>query len=272
MAVDRFAIVTGLPRSGTTVLAAVLEAHSRIELYFEPHNAHYKNPPEIPSSVADFRARMAKLYSQAQKPDVEVTGFKETSTTPDSLTWLEQTAAAMARELPVRLLWIVRDPVHAYLSRLDGARKWWGYPDAAPSEGGFRRYLAESVASLRRLTAAYHRYPGIIVSYGALAERPESVLNAIMATLSLPVEPEQLRYYERGPQKRKVMGDLNVARNPQPLSTESTQARDKERDEYREMFDAVARASAHQAPFELHTWIDGVGTSATLPDDWRAGS
>ena len=264
--------MTGLPRSGTTVLAAVLEAHSRIELYFEPHNAHYKNPPEIPSSVADFRERMARLYSQAQAPDAEVTGFKETSTTPESLTWMEQAAAMAARELPVRVFWIVRDPVHAYLSRLDGARKWWGYPDAAPSEIGFRRFLAESAVSLRRISTLYISHPGLIVSYGALAQRPEAVLTLIMRTLGLPLEPEQLRYYERGPQRRKVMGDLKVAQNPQPLSAESVQAREEERGQHREMFDTVAREGVHRALFQLHDWIDRLGTSPRLPDDWRLGN
>jgi hypothetical protein len=250
MPVERFVVVTGLPRSGTTVLAAQLDAHSQLELFFEPFNAHKANPPAIAESAAQFRSQMAKLYGLRPRGDVRATGFKETTISAESIDWMERAAAAAARELPVSVIWIVRDPVHVALSLVDGARKWWGHTEMRFDAQSFTKFLQGSERSLAKLTPFFQRHGGAIVSYEALAEAPERELARLMPVLGLAFEPGQLDYHSRGNQERKVMGDLGVAREPKPMNADSIRQRDAEAAELRAEIDPVlARHGQRLAAF-----------------------
>ncbi len=246
MPIERFVVVTGLPRSGTTVLAAQLDAHSELELFFEPYNAHKNAPPAIAESVLRFREQMAALYGLRRRGAVRATGFKETTISPESIAWMEAAAAAAARECPVHVVWIVRDPVHVALSLVDGARKWWGHQDMRFDAESFTRFLQGSERSLARLCPFFERYGGSLISYEALAEEPEALLARLMPELGLRFEARQLHYHEVGNQERKVMGDLGVARQPQPMNAESIRLRDREAEELRGEIEPVLARHGQQ--------------------------
>ena len=52
--IERFLGVVGLPRSGTTLLTALLDAHPAIALYYEPFNASKKSRVPVPSDLRHF--------------------------------------------------------------------------------------------------------------------------------------------------------------------------------------------------------------------------
>lgn len=228
------------------MLAALLDAHSAVEVFFEPFNAHKRTRPTVPETVDQFRREMATMYRLSLGPETRVTGFKETAITPQALDWAEATVRVLSTDVPVFLLWIVRDPVHTYLSRIDGARKWWGQPNASFSQEGLARFLGNAQRSVRRIRGLYERFGGAILSYEALAESPERALGQVMRKMSLPFEPRQLNYYTLGPQQHKVMGDVGVATNPRPLSADSVRLRDQEAARYDSEIQAVKASADHR--------------------------
>jgi len=242
-AIEKVVALVGLPRSGTTVLTALLDAHPRFCLYYEPWNASRKRPPPVPQSLDALLAWLTERFGFAPGPAARVVGFKETTILPDSMHWAIETVDQLARERPVHVVWLYRDPVLCLLSRIEGARKWWGHPEARFSEEGLLAYLREAGPTLRALRALAARHRGLGVRYDALVRAPERVLPELMAALGERFEPDQLEYHRAGPQPHKVMGDVEVARAPAPLDAAREAARRAEAEALRPVLDAVLAAT-----------------------------
>jgi len=216
--IERFVAIVGLPRSGTTVLTALLDAHPGLFLYYEPWNASKKNPPEPPSDLAGFCASMASRFAIRVPSDVRIVGFKETTILPGSLDFASRTLQNVSRETPSHVIWIVRDPIQCLFSKVEAARRWWGHPDAHFSRQTLVSHLRDSGPSLVWLRRLVERHGGSILTYEGLVRRPRSTLSSVLASLGEDFDPAQLRYHEAGPQPRKVMGDVEVAQEPAALS------------------------------------------------------
>lgn len=242
-AAEHFVALVGFPRSGTTVLTALLDAHPDVTMYYEPWNSSPKKRPAPPESLADFCAAMEKRFGAPARA-TRFIGFKETVTYEESRDFAVRTLDNVARETESHLLWIFRDPIHCFFSRLEGARKWWGRPDAHFSAEGLEQYLRESIRHLRALLEVTERHRGTIVAYDALAAKPETTLTAVMESLGLAPVPAQLDYYKAGPQPDKVMGDPNVAERPSAVSNAPVEHRRREVEEHRKSIDAVLSATA----------------------------
>ena len=238
---DRFLGLVGFPRSGTTVLTALLDAHDDVCMYYEPWNASPQQRPNPPATVGDFRALMERRFgfSAAGAPLV---GFKETVTYSESREFAVRTIDNVARETPTSVVWIFRDPIHCFLSKLDGARKWWGRPDAGFSRAALEQYLRESGPHLAALQDLVGRHGGTIVSYEALASRPEETLRALMHALDLPFCAAQLDYYKAGAHPERVMGDPDVRERPSPVSRAASERRAHEAGSHRDVIEDVLSA------------------------------
>jgi hypothetical protein len=234
----RFLGLVGFPRSGTTVLAALLDAHDDVCMYYEPWNASAEQRPAPPESLAAFREQMEQRFGFGTE-GASVVGFKETVTYTESREYAVRTIDNVAREAPVHVVWIFRDPIHCLFSKLEGARKWWGNPEAHFSREVLERYMRESRPHLEALTDLVGRQGGVIVSYAALAKTPEETLRGLMDELGLVFDSAQLDYYKAGARPGVVMGDPDVRERPAPVSSDSRVRREREAAEHRTVIDKV---------------------------------
>jgi hypothetical protein len=259
--VERFVAVVGLPRSGTTVLTALLDAHPRLCLYYEPWNASRKDPPPVPADLDALLGWLAARFGFAPDPQARVVGLKETTILPGSTRWAVATVDRIAAQHPTSVIWIHRDPILCLLSKLDGARKWWGNPDARFSEARLVAYLRETGPALQALRALAERHRGQLVRYEALACTPGRLLPALMAGLGTSFDPVQLGYHRAGPQPQRVMGDVEVARAPAPVTAERESARRKEAEAHQPIIERVLARPEFVWVGELSAWVgtrDGV--------------
>jgi hypothetical protein len=262
--IERFVAVVGLPRSGTTVLTALLDAHPALCLYYEPWNASRKCPPPVAPDLATLLAWLARRFGFAPDPGARVVGFKETSIAPGSTRWAVETVDRIAAQRPTSVVWIHRDPILCFLSKLEGARKWWGHPDARFSEEGLVSFLGEAGPALAALRALAERHAGWLVRYEALVEAPERVLPVLMEGLGASFDPAQLDYHRAGPQPHKVMGDVEVARAPAPLTAAREAARQQEAAALRPVVDAVLARPELAWLRELSAWVRAHGAVSRL--------
>jgi hypothetical protein len=239
---DKFVAIVGLPRSGTTLLAALLDAHPRVCLYYEPWNASPKGRPPVLATPDAFAKWMGRRFHIRIGPRERVTGFKETTILPDSTAWATATIDAIARVCPMHVVWIFRDPMLCLLSKIEGARKWWGYPDSAVTRDSVLGYLRETEASLRALESVATRHRGLLVRYESLVADPVATLTDLMSGIGEAFDPAQLEYHLAGPQPHKVMGDPEVASQPAPISAERERRRSAEAEQHRALFELVQAA------------------------------
>jgi hypothetical protein len=253
--IDRFVAIVGLPRSGTTVLTALLDAHPEVCLYYEPWNASHRNPPPVPADLDALLDWLAARFGFAPASAVRIAGFKETTILPGSTRWAIDTTDRIAAACPTHVVWIYRDPILCLLSKLDGARKWWGHPDARFSEEGLVGYLREAGPALAEIRALAARHGGWLVRYEALMEEPARLLPRLMSGLGADFDPRQLTYHRAGPQPHRVMGDVEVATAPAPLSADRERARRQEAEALRPAVERVLARPEFAWVAELAGWV-----------------
>ena len=219
--------VVGMPRSGTTLLSAMLDAHSQIAISPETHfYTHCRVSASSPKAELDETWKWLR-----QQPGVQDMDFSEaelqkirrelrnepTAAPPDLLrallttyadrngaeVWGEKTPDHLAHvpeifeDFPQAVvLSIVRDPRDVCLS-LRGMP--WNYDSPLESAWKWRRYA--------QLTERYSKtYPSRYreVRYEHLLEDPELLLSRIVEWLGAPFEESMFRFHRRGEER----GDL----------------------------------------------------------------
>jgi hypothetical protein len=256
--IEKFVCLLGLPRSGTTIATAILDAHSSIEMFYEPWNASRKSPPPIYENPFDFEKNMREKFGTRPKNDVSVVGFKETATYSESLEWSKLMLEAMTNHCQCLLIIVIREPIHAYLSKMEGAKKYWGHHNLRPSEEGYKNFIREAIWAYNFMNRLAGSYDTLIFDYDALILSPEDVVGKIMNFLGLKFENEQLNYTDKI-KLQKVMGDpefINKCKNGIGISRESIILRQEQSDEFKNRL--KAQFWNHPKAKSLDAWIQRI--------------
>lgn len=217
---DTVAGLIGLPRSGTTVFAAAVGAHSNVKAVFEPWNSRKKNMPSTHLGVEQL-IELIKL----ERKEERVLFVKETATDLvylDAIDFLLTDAQKIGSN--TRLIWLFRDPMHAFLSEVQARKEWWGEADLDASIETFNKWAARSLNGLRKMIEICQSHPTLCVGYESFVVAPSETLKAVMAFLDLSFDEAQLAYFNTL-DKNEVRGDNNVKENPQAISNESSNRR-----------------------------------------------
>jgi hypothetical protein len=265
---ERFAAVLGLPRSGTTLLTALLDEHPALCLYFEPFNASPKNRPPVANSADEFRSWMKRRFAIAAPKTANVIGFKETTTNADTTRWALDTVSRLSATCDVTVIWIQRDPIHCLLSKLEGARKWWGYPDAHLSRESLESFLLDTQKSYDDIEALLTNHGGWVVRYEALVRDPSAILETLMPAVGEKFDPVQLGYHSRqlpAELRRKVMGDPGLIESPSAVSVDAFEARTREAASHSALIDTVRSQPRFAALVERFERYAALPDVAELP-------
>jgi hypothetical protein len=226
--IKKFVCLLGCPRSGTTLATALIDAHPMVEMFYEPWNSSKKNPPPIYETPLQFKRKMREKVGSKPNPAAEIVGFKETSEHFEALEWSEKTLNSMSKSCECLLLCLVRDPMHAYLSKIEGAKKYWDNPDAQFTEEGYKDFINQVLKTYKLIGDLSKRCETLIFDYKILVNQPQNILSKIMSSMDLSFDKSQLSYFENSLQQRKVMGDPRVAKNPSGVSLDSLKKREAE--------------------------------------------
>lgn len=213
--------VVGMPRSGTTLLSAMLDAHSQIAISPETH-FYTRCQPSAPSPSS----RLAETWERLrQQPGVQDMGFSEDelqdvwqtvrgrpAAAPrdllrgllsayagrrDAEAWGEKTPDHLAH-VPAILddfpravvLAIVRDPRDVCLS-LRGLP--WNHDSLPESAWKWRRYARRTERYAETLPSRFRE-----VRYERLLEAPEALLRDLLGWIGAPFERAVLEFYRQG--------------------------------------------------------------------------
>lgn len=217
---ETVAALIGLPRSGTTVLAAAVGAHPEVKAVFEPWNSEKKSKPSTHLGYEQFVERFNVRVSDNQ----HVLFVKETAVDLLYVHAIDCLLSDASVHHDVKLIWLWRDPVHTFLSEVQARKQWWGSPDLEVNEETFTLWAVRSLRAYRRLITLAVRHPTLSVHYGTFVEKPGETLKVIMNFLGLEFIPAQLEYFKHSG-NQPIRGDLNVANNPQLISSRSSELR-----------------------------------------------
>jgi len=261
----------GLPRSGTTLLTALLGAHSDIHAIYEPWNSRrtrfeaYIARNEIQAvleadpfdlSIEAFRSEIV-ANTAINSPWLLV---KETTTAPEYADAIEGLLCKPPTPPHTHLIWLVRSPFHVYLSEIEARKKWWGASDLEHSKELFERWARRSLRSFQRLLTMSRRFAGLIVSYEALARDTLPTLRTLMQRMDIPFQASQLSYYKTL-KPTAVMGDLSLATNPREVSDQSLISR---QEQFEALRHTISASPAFARIASLSHWVDGLALKGVM--------
>jgi hypothetical protein len=214
---EKLCTLVALPRSGTTLLTALFEVHSRFDAVFEPWNSKLLAGPED--------ATLPRLLVKAgfgREPG-RFLFVKETSADPAYIGHVRRMLEQSPLPLDRFLLLLCRRPAHTFLSEIERRGQWWGDAVALDAEQ-FALWCAKSRRALAAMVALLRHQDGSLLAYERLAEQPEPLLHRLARAIGFVVEPAQLEY-EKHLDTKKVRGDVNVGSRPERISDDSVRRR-----------------------------------------------
>lgn len=219
----RLIAIAALPRSGTTVTAALLGAHSRVHAVFEPWNGHQQViDPAASMPWTDFLTSFVPDPPEGR----DVLLVKETSTLDPFLDRMDELLATTPPEVARELVVLVRNPFHIFLSLVQARRDWWGAPETQADAETFMRWARRSRRNLKRLGTLARTHDALVVPYEKLTSKPQAP-RFLSRTLGLRFEDEQLAF-DQTVDKKTIRGDIGLSKAPRPLSDASTDRREAE--------------------------------------------
>lgn len=227
----------GLERSGTTLAGALLDAHPRIDLLFEPWNSTRHGDVARPEQSAE---QLLARHGRRPTPGASVFAIKEVTVARESTQWV---AAFLSHHQPALVVWAIRRYAHTYLSLTETAREHWGHRDRQVGGETFHAWVASSLERMRGLheVAAPHRT--ILYSYEALVTEPRRVLADLLAEVGLTFDPVQLSFF-RTMDPRTAVGDPKLNTNPRPIDPSEVLRREYEWGQVAEALAAAQPAAA----------------------------
>jgi len=237
MNIKEFVVLLGLPRSGTTMTTAMFDVHPDIAAWFEPWNARKKQFPEPFKSIDDY-INQYKNLPKKRLENKKILMFKETSTHIEAIDWSEKSIENIKKFNPdvnIKIIWLIRDINHVYLSRVHTARKHWGHPEMKIDTDSFKKYIDFAYKGFKEIEKVVNKYNSCLLSYEKLVTNPRDTMQKVMEFLGLELHPNQLEYYKHF-KVHKSAGDPEVSSSPKPIDPKKIEARDKEWSEYKDMF------------------------------------
>lgn len=244
--IQRIVIILGLPRSGTTLAAAIFDAHDETVVCYEPWNRSKKEklgPRLSPQQVADF-------YKQPVPTTATTFVIKETSVEVDALIWISSFIEYNCDQYPIKVIWTVRNFSHSYLSLMERGREWWGNHKMTISIASYNSWLTNALRATDLISNLFKASPGLIYSYEALVNNPQNIIKKLMETCDLAYSEKLINYFEHVA-RVNIHGDINIQNSPGAIQNHSIAARDAEWENYES---DLQEAAMH----EIMVYLNGV--------------
>ncbi len=170
--------IVGQPRSGLTLLTALLGVQEEITSWFLPYSTRKDYRITSFESEMDFKQKFREIFPDQTMNETIV--LSESSGELEALKFLRESLLSFEREgIEVQVIWNMRNLKESYLSQNETAYEYWGGDQQNPSLDSLEKYLDFSRDSFRNIFEYFYRFKPIIVAYEYLINDPLLLLNNI---------------------------------------------------------------------------------------------
>jgi len=171
--------VVGQPRSGLTLLTAILGAQEETTSWFLPYSTRKDYGLTVFESELDFKQKFHEVFPNQTMHETIV--LSESSGEAEALKFLRESLLNFEREgIEVQLIWNMRNLKAGYLSQIEAAYKYWDGDQKNPSLDSLEKYLNFSRDSFRNIFEYFYHFKPTIVAYERLISDPLSLLKNIL--------------------------------------------------------------------------------------------
>jgi hypothetical protein len=252
---------------------AIFDVNPEVGALFEPWNSTKNHNLEPWTNFTDITNSAKQRYG-LDYSDKKILLIKETAAHIGSLDWSAKTIENFKKNgIDVRVVWLMRDLNHTYLSRVMAAREWWGHEQMKVEQQTFRDFVKFALAGFDAIKSIAEENKTLFLSYEYLVKNLSDSLDIAMKFIGTQRHEFQLEY-EKHFKKHKAAGDVNVSNNPKQPDYKMVTDRDMEwnivkdellkslaGEEYNKYFHvgAIVQRLRSLGPMSNATFYDSVG-------------
>ena len=169
----------GLPRSGLTLAGALGSLVPDVDVWFLPH-ATRKNEGIWP--FTDFESLKAAYRKAFPKKEANADTFILSESTSDikNIEFMFKSLSQLRQNgVNVKVLWLIRNLNHNYLSQVEAAHKYWGAPEPDYSPESYNSYLDFARQSYFSIAEHIADFEHRIVSYSSMVTNPKKFIECL---------------------------------------------------------------------------------------------
>ena len=240
MSIDTIVGLVALPRSGTTMLSAVFDAHPDVVALYEPWNSDAEDKIAQEKSFTEERT-IGRLFDECLriKTSARVLIIKETATQPEYITNLFELLDGAGPDTNCQTVILLRNPLHCFLSEVEARRRWWGVPSSAVTAEFFLQWASSRLPVLGEMAMSIKLRGGKVIFYDTLVAHPQASFGRIMREFGLPFYPSQILISQNANLDR-ARGDISLTENPRNVESVSVDKRRIEFERHRDVFVGLA--------------------------------
>jgi len=198
-------LVLGIPRSGITLLTALLGSHDKITEWFMPYSTRKNFGIEKFTEFDVIKQEYFKAFPQ-EKEFLNNVLISESTSDENTVKWLKESFDNLKEEADIKIIWIKRDLNNAYVSFIEAAREFWGANGLEIDESSYKNFIDMAKRSYKQIAEFIYNYDNIIVEYKELINNPHKTLKKLMNFINLDFKEEQITAYRGRIKDYKVAG------------------------------------------------------------------
>ena len=214
--------VLGIPRSGLTLLTALLGSNSQTSAWFLPYSTRKNLGIELFTDYKSIESQYKKAFPESISLNDTIVISESTADT-ESIEFIINSFKNLSENgVKTKFIWLIRDINHCYLSQNEAAHKYWGDTSDPLTEESYLQYLRFARDGYKQLVQLMSGKEHIIVSYHNLISEPELITQKLMNFFNLTLEQRQFSYENFS--QLKVAGDPGFF-NHKDINVESEKRR-----------------------------------------------
>lgn len=259
--------VVGLPRSGLTLLEALLGSHSGIAPWFLPYSTRKDQGIKPFSDSESIQTHYGEAFS-GEKIKSETVVISESTSDEKNIEFIAESLENLSKNgIQTKIIWIVRDVNLTYLSQIEAAMKYWDADNMDATIETYSRYIDFAKKGYGQIIDLVRHREHRLVSYQSLTSETSSVIKEIHNFIK--VLPEDFLLYDQDINSSRIAGDPGFLDHSSILKK-----RDAERQAVWEKYnELVKELDEHSSLFvgEFNALIKDVNNSTiSAIDDYAA--
>jgi len=201
---EKLIVVLGIPRSGLTMMTALLGGNCDATTWFLPYSTR---PQDSKEPFKDF-ASLKKAYSETfpnEDPMKNTVVISESTADHNNIELIIQSLSNLEEKgVQTRIIWMVRDIHHTYVSQMETAFKYWGGTEPVYNKETYSGYVDFVKNSYLKLVESVYAFDTALVEYESFLKSPEANLKSIYDWIGIKCNPfdDNLRF-----ESKHVAGD-----------------------------------------------------------------
>ena len=197
--------VIGLPRSGLTLLEALLGSHSSIAPWFLPYSTR-KDKGIIPFIDSDSIQKQYQDTFAGERIGNETIVISESTSSVNNMKFITESFQNLEKSgIQTKIIWIIRDTNITYLSQREASSKYWGASDKNVNYESYSQYIDFARDGYMQIINLLQSREHLFITYHNLVSDTDNTLAKIYRFINVAAEKNSL--YDQNIDRNKIAGD-----------------------------------------------------------------